>query len=423
MLRALRGSASLLVLSTLLLPAFAKPSVPASPAAPTLLPSDFAGWSLTAPLVNSKAADAADAADAAVLKEYGFQEFVTAHYANGDNQLNVRAIRFQDASGAYGAFTFYRKPGSIAEQIGRTAAWDGSHILFWNGATLVDGTFTKVTPMSAAELRELAQKLPQPPGSAGVAPPLPGYLPRQDLDLGFTRYSLGPEAYARTGGVLPAALVDFPLSAEAVTANYSVREGDGQLTLLMYPTPQMAAARMKEIDDFLKAGNAGSTWPQALAESRPGSVLTRRSGPILAVVSGGLPEATAQKLLNQVNYQADVVWNNPKGYISDGSKVARFNSGDLCPDRHPGWRRAAAGSLFWVEAVPWCGCFAASLPRHSRKKPSLFGSIWKSRRTRRGGLPFRQLIGPAANWPNSGAANLISAPPAAVWRRSGFPTN
>jgi hypothetical protein len=322
MLRALGGS--LLVLSSLLLPAFAKPSTPAPAAAPTLLPPDFAGWSLSAPLQDSAAPEAADAANAAVLKEYGFQEFVTGHYANGDNQLNLRAIRFQDASGAYGAFTFYRKPGSIPEQIGRTAAWDGSHILFWNGATLVDGTFTKVTPMSAAELRELAKDLPQPPGSANIAPPLPGYLPRQDLELGLTHYSLGPEAYARTGGVLPVSLVDFPLSAEAVTASYSTRDGDGQLTLLIYPTPQMATARMKDIDDFLKAGNAKSTWPQALAESRPGSILTRRSGPIIAVVSGGLPEATAHKLLNQVNYQADVVWNNPKGYISDGSKVARL---------------------------------------------------------------------------------------------------
>ncbi len=324
MLRALRGSASLLALSTLLSPAFAKPSAPAPDAAPTLLPHDFAGWSLSAPLVGGTAAEAADNANAAVLKEYGFQEFVTGHYANGDNQLNLHAIRFQDASGAYGAFTFYRKAGSIAEQIGRTAAWDGSHILFWNGATLVDGIFTKVTPMSAAELRELAKALPQPPGSANIAPPLPGYLPRQDLDLGLTHYSLGPEAYVRTGGVLPASLVDFGLSAEAVTANYSTRQGDGQLTLLIYPTPQMATARLKEIDDFLKAGNGKSTWPQALAESSPGSILTRRSGPIIAVVSGGLPEATAHKLLNQVNYQADVVWNNPKGYISDGSKVARL---------------------------------------------------------------------------------------------------
>jgi hypothetical protein len=321
MLRAL--TATVIFLSLLASPALAKPE-PAAPAPPPLLPTDFAGWSLSGPVQDSAAPEAADAANAAVLKEYGFQQFTTAHYVNGDNKLNVRAIRFQDASGAYGAFTFFRRPGSLAEQIGRSAAWDGSHVLFWNGATLVDATLDKVTPMTGSELRELAKALPQPPGSANVAPPLPGYLPRQDLDPNLTHYSLGPEAYARSGGVLPVALVDFGLSAEAVTSNYSSRDGDGQITLLIYPTPQMAAARLRDIDAFLKAGNSKSTWPQALAESRPDSLLTRRSGPIIAVTSGSLPPATAHKLINQVNYQADVVWNNPQGYISDGSKVARL---------------------------------------------------------------------------------------------------
>jgi hypothetical protein len=311
--------ASVLLLSAL---ALAQPSAP-SAAAP-LLPTDFAGWSQNAPAQESTTPESADAANAAVLKEYGFQQFVSAHYVNGDNKLNLRAIRFQDASGAYGAFTFYRRPGSIAEQIGRSAAWDGTHALFWNGATLVDATLDHVTPMTASELRELAKDLPQPPGSANVAPPLPGYLPRQGLELGLTHYSLGPEAYARTGGVLPVSLVGFASSAEAVTALYSDRAGDGQVTLLIYPTPQLAAARLRDIDGFLKAGNTQNTWPQPLAESRPGSILTRRSGPIIAVISGSLPDAVAHKLINQINYQADIVWNNPQGYISDGSKVARL---------------------------------------------------------------------------------------------------
>ena len=321
--------ASIFLLSFLAIPALAKPAVhaqaPAAPSAPALLPSDFAGWSLSAPAVDSTAPEAADAGNASILKEYGFQEFASGQYVNGDNKLAIRAIRFQDASGAFGAFTFFRRPGSLAEQIGRTAAWDGSHVLFWTGATLVEGTFDHVSPMSPSELRELAKDLPTPPGSANVAPPLPGYLPRQDLDTGRSHYALGAEAYARSGGVLPAALVDFGgSSAEAITADYSARDGNGQMTLLMYPTPQLAAARLRIIDAFLKAGNAQSTWPQPLAESRAGSLLTRRSGPIVAIVSGELPPGTAQKLLNQVNYQADVVWNNPNGYISDGSRVARL---------------------------------------------------------------------------------------------------
>ena len=322
MLRAL--AASVLCFPLLLSPAFAKPAASAPAPPPPLLPNEFAGWSVSGAVQDSAAPESADAANAAVLKEYGFQQFETAHYSNGDNKLNLRAIRFQDASGAIGAFTFFRRAGSIPEQIGRSAAWDGSHVLFWNGATLVDGTLDKVTPMTASELRELAKDLPQPSGSANIAPPLPGYLPRPGLDNQVTRYSLGPEAYARTGGVLPVSLVDFASSAEAVTANYSNRDGSGQVTLLIYPTPQLAAARLRDIDAYLKAGNNKSTWPQALAESRPDSLLTRRSGPIVAVVSGALPADTAHKLLNQINYQADVVWNNPQGYISDGSKVARL---------------------------------------------------------------------------------------------------
>jgi hypothetical protein len=322
MLRAL--SASVLLLSVLVLPALAKPDAPA-PATPPLLPTDFAGWSLSAPAQESAAPEVADAANAAVLTEYGFKQFASAHYANGDNKLNLRAIRFADASGAYGAFTFYRRPGSIAEQIGRTAAWDGSHVLFWTGATLIDATFDHVSPMLPAELRELARDLPEPPGSANVAPPLPGYLPHQDLTTGLTHYALGPEAYVRGGGVLPASLVDFASSsAEAVTAHYGNRDGDGQMTLLMYPTPQLAAARLRAIDAFLKAGNTQGAWPQPLAESHSSSLLTRRSGPLVAVVSGSIPAATAHKLINQINYQADIVWNNPQGYISEGSKVARL---------------------------------------------------------------------------------------------------
>ena len=325
-----RGSFSvLLVLPILAMPVAAKPSgaKPSATAAssPALLPEEFAGWQVAGPLHQSSEPQVADAANAEVLNECGFQQFASAHYTADGNKLDVRAIRFQDASGAYCAFTFYRRPGSLDEQIGRTGAWDGSHALFWNGNTLVDATFDHLTAMSAAQLRELAGDLPKPGGAANIAPSLPGYLPHADLTDGLTRYALGPASYVRGGGVLPASLIGFGLSAEVVTAIYTTREGDGKLTLISYPTPQMAAARLRGIDDFLKAGNTPqAAWPPALAQSHPDALLTRRSGPIVAITSGSFPAATARKLLNQVNYQADIVWNNPQGYVGEAAKVARL---------------------------------------------------------------------------------------------------
>lgn len=317
----------LLALSFVAASARAKPTpAPKATAQSAFLPTDFAGWEMSGAAHQSDQPQVADPANTNVLSECGFRQFESANYANQDSKLAIRAIRFQDASGAYCAFTFFRRAGSLTEEIGRTAAWDGSHALFWVGNTLVDATFDHLTAMSTAQLRELAADLPQPSGSANIPPSLPGYLPHQDLEAGLTRYALGPDSYSRAGGVLPPALVDFGAgSAEAITATYSTRDGSGYLTLLEYPTPQLAAARLRAIDTFLKAGNtAQAAWPQALADSHPDTLITRRTGPIVAITSGSFPAAAAHRLINQVNYQADVVWNNPQGYIGEASKVARL---------------------------------------------------------------------------------------------------
>jgi hypothetical protein len=295
-----------------------------APAPPPILPSTFAGWQQSSTPQTSAAPEAADQANAAVLHEYGFTDFVAANYAQSDNKLNVRAIRFQDATGAYGAFTFYRRPGMQKEDIGSDAAFDGAHVLFWTGAILIDATFDHLTAMSAAQLRELASDLPQTAGPSAVAPPLPKYLPPASLNAGSVRYAVGPVAYARSGGVLPPGLIDFNREAEVATANYSTRNGDGTLTLIMYPTPQLAMRQQQAIQALLNAGNSKATWPQPLADSTSASLLVRRSGPLLGVTSGNLPPEEAHKLLNSINYTADITWNHPEGYVSEASKTARL---------------------------------------------------------------------------------------------------
>jgi hypothetical protein len=297
-----------------------------TPATPSpLLPTDFAGWHQAAAPQQSNAPEAADPANAPVLREYGFAQFSAAQYTQPDNKLNVRAIRFQDATGAYGAFTFYRREGMRKEDIGQNAAFDGTRLLFWNGNTLVDATFDHLTAMSAAQLRELADDLPKVAGPSSIPPPLPMYLPPASLDQASIHYSIGPAAYSRSNGVLPPEIVDFSRDAEAVTANYSTTHGDGTLTLLMYPTPQLAINRQQAIETLFKTGNTPqAAWPQPLAESAPATLLVRRSGPIIAVTSGNLSPEEAHKLLNAINYSANITWNHPEGYVSEVAKTARL---------------------------------------------------------------------------------------------------
>jgi hypothetical protein len=234
-------------------------------------------------------------------------------------------MRFADASGAFAAYTFYRVPGMAPEDIGKGGAANGDRVLFWNGATVVDAKFDHLTAMSAAALRDLAAKVPMVGGSAGIPPSLPGFLPRTDLEPTHTRYSLGPEAYTRGGGVLPAGLIDFSKSPELLSGDFNLRSGVGTLTIIEYPTPQIAAERERAIAAYLKAGSQPQQpFTAALEGSNRQALATRRSGLLVAVTSGGLDAADARKLLDKVNYEASVTWNNPAGYVPETTKAARL---------------------------------------------------------------------------------------------------
>ena len=246
-------------------------------------------------------------------------------YTESDNKLRLRELRFGDATGAYGAFTFYRVPGTSPEEIGREAAANGSHVIFWTGATLVDATFDHLTVMSASALRDLAQSIPKAQGAKNIPPALPGYLPKQNREITFTRYAVGPFAYAKAGGVLPPALVDFNRGAEALTGTFNEHNGQGQLTLIEYPTPQIAIDRERAISAFLKAGSSPQApWPQLLNESNTQALMVRRSGPLVAVTSGAFDDADARGLIDQIHYEASVTWNRPQGYVSEPNRAARL---------------------------------------------------------------------------------------------------
>ena len=101
-----------------------------------------------------------------MLKEYGFTGSETATYTRDDGRkLTIKAAQFNDATGAYGAFTFYREPAMRTERIGTKAASANDRILFFRSNVLVDANFDRLTGMSAAELRELARHVA---GSQGL---------------------------------------------------------------------------------------------------------------------------------------------------------------------------------------------------------------------------------------------------------------
>jgi hypothetical protein len=273
-------------------------SAPLFAAEPALLPQQFSGWNKAESSVLADPS-AADQPNAELLKEYGFQRMERAVYAREGRKLTVKAVAFEDATGSYGAFVYYRQPEMHAINLGAQGASGGDHVLFYRSNLLVDAVFEKVTAMSAAEMRALAEELPALDGPAANPPTLPGYLPKQTLVASSARFVVGPQGLARIGAPLSADAVDFSRGAEVALGQYKTDAGTATMMILSYPTPQIAAERERHIQAL--HGNDGTPW------------FTRRSGPLVALMTGAISEREAGALLDSVNYDADVTWSERTG--------------------------------------------------------------------------------------------------------------
>jgi hypothetical protein len=267
------------------------------------LPTVFAGWQQEASSLKiSHNAAEADPTNTAVLKEYGLADFESATYTkDGDRKLSVRAIRFEDATGAYGAYTLYSQPGMQTEEIGRHGESAGDRVLFMQGNIVVEAKFDQVNAMSAAEMRELANDLPEPSGSLGQPPGLARWLPQPAFVEHSVKYAVGPKSYNVTGAPLPPSSIDFSKSPEILTALYKGDEGNARLTLIAYPTPQIAGAQLRNIEQNRAALQAAGA----------GDFQIKRTGPLLALVSGEVSPSEAKSLLGSVNYEANVTFDEP----------------------------------------------------------------------------------------------------------------
>jgi hypothetical protein len=273
-----------------------------------ILPKEFGGWQLQGAPQTSKDATVADPTNPAILKEYGFADFSTGAYTRDDGRkLTLRAARFTDASGAYGAFTYYKQPEMLNEKIGDQASSLNNRVLFYRGNVLVEALFDKLSVMSAAELRELASVIPLPQGGARNLPSLPTYLPKQEYIKNSAKYIMGPVTLDKIGSPLPGQLIDFASGAEVVEGTYHGSGGDGTLILISYPTPQIAAEHLKRIEAAHQPNAQAPAGLPAVVEV--GAFVQKRSGPIVAVAAGPLSESEANALLASVHYDADVTWN------------------------------------------------------------------------------------------------------------------
>jgi len=240
---------------------------------------------------------ALDPTQAPVVKEDGLKRFAQSDYAPANEtaraQVNVAIYQFIDVSGAIAAYDYFAKPGMHPEKLADAALSSGNELLMRSGKNVVVEHWKSGREDSAAFNRELIEHLPRAAGNSGMPPLLPTVLPDKGLESTSVKYALGPVGYQAMGGVVPPQAVGFQKSAEAVTAKY--KDG-GLLTLVLYPTPQIAGEFARDIRSSL--GDSAS-------------FKLRREGPLVVLATGHWSGDAAQKMVDGVHLRTELSFDKP----------------------------------------------------------------------------------------------------------------
>jgi hypothetical protein len=288
-------------------PADAPKTMLALPPAP-LLPATLGKLQRVAEGDSGDGLEQVDAADAPLLKEDGLKRFARSEYTQDGKAIpearphvdstqhgTVTVYKFMDASGAVAAFDYFRDSGKRVERrLGDAVSFDRDGLVFRSGVTVVREDFNRG---GEDLMRELIEHLPKASGNAALAPLLPTLLPAKGIVADSAKYALGPIGYQATGGVLPPASVGFDKSAETIAAKY---KSGGLLTLILYPTPQIAGEHGRSIEAELKQrGDAA------------GVVKLRREGTLLALTTGAWRPAEAQAMVDGIHLHSEVTFDKP----------------------------------------------------------------------------------------------------------------
>jgi hypothetical protein len=217
---------------------------------------------------------------------------------NSGPSVTVTARQFIDATGAHAAYSYFQLPGSAYRGVGLgdETSLNGNRYVFRSGSSLVEtegGRGDKVETL----LSHVQVGLPKVSGPKGLPPMLPTLLPAKGLEHESVKYALGPVSYDAMGGALPGSILGFDKAAEAVTAKYA---GRGRLTLLLYPTPEIAGNTLRAIEEEIhRQGKAA------------GTVVIRRAGALIILTTGEWTAGEAREIVQGIHPKVELTWNKP----------------------------------------------------------------------------------------------------------------
>ncbi len=224
--------------------------------------------------------------DRELFNEFGLEATEQAEYKSEDKHFTATAWRFKDSTGAMAFFQAHRPSAATPAAISKLATSTSDGSIFAYGNYVLQ--FTGAVP-SAEDLAPVYAQLPKLDQSP--LPALISYLPSTGLIANSERYVLGPVSLERFEPRIAPSVAAFHLGAEGQLGKYKSPKGPLSLAIFNYPTPGVARDRLLEFQKI------------------PGAMV-KRAGPLVAITIDPPDLDSAERLLAQVKYEANLTWSS-----------------------------------------------------------------------------------------------------------------
>jgi hypothetical protein len=285
-------------------------------AAQDLLPARFAGWETVPGSAAPATLDALPPENAALFRACHEQSAERRSYQKNGQTINITLYWMGDPSYGYSVYSLLRPQPATDFRPSPHSAIGTDNALILVGNLLADVT-GKNLPAYAHDFTALVAAV-QPHASIEPYPSIWQYLPTGYFVPHSDRYALDRTTLSRSltevsGHAWPSGdWLGFDDEVEAEVANYNVAGRNLTLMLASYPTQQVAAGHVKNMEQLFAIN------PASGAQSNAKPVLyVRRLGSLVGFVSGAQDAAQANLLLREIRYQTVVTWNEPGFRLTD----------------------------------------------------------------------------------------------------------
>jgi hypothetical protein len=233
---------------------------------------------------------------ASAITRYGINGATRESWKGPAGAVRITLYEMVDASAAYGWFTLERnigQPGFTSLPFGTEGFRVGNRSWIWQSKYVV------TLEGSEAAMEGAARVISENIIGRSRKPPVSILLPPVNLVEGSDKYIVEGSGVGAGSDINPEEF-GFEDSVEVATADYRVDGKPAHLVLLLYPTQQIAK-------------KYGEQWD---GKSSDEAAFRKRIGAILALVRGTKDPAVAKAILDGVNYETQVTWNEPKPDIS-----------------------------------------------------------------------------------------------------------